>query len=156
MSTVIEYVNEIGLDSNKWTDDQFNKLHDLLEKEFPNSPFVISLPLAKLARLDDCVMNTKEIYVRDNRYWDHCRKDSEICGEHEIKIKQLKGQPITFRQILEKMTKNKEYQRRKDFDHRYLEDLEPADDVYITAIEGNNFDDIKLKEAGILITNWGS
>jgi hypothetical protein len=124
MTNVVEYCN-------KYADNiDIDMLHldYLLNIEFPNSPFIISLGIETLKKIDQPFTNLELINIVDSRismfnqyYMDVYPSDLYNLSNNLV-VKSVDNKPITTRQILNAMIIDNHYNNQtvcKDY-HRFL------------------------------------
>jgi len=124
--------------------DEWVRIYEQQEKDFPNLPITISLPYNTLEEyiqdMDRPFTDQKTIIVKDDRAalrmfeW-------ELVPENEIPqyvnytvINQIEHRPITLRQIFTEISRDPHYHRARVIsqNHRFLEDIYWNTDIQIT------------------------
>lgn len=128
-------IKELVLNENN-CDDYDEELSKEIEKEFPNSPFVISIDDEELVKLDEPFTDEKTIYIMDSRFDDMDYYQYDVA---KMKVERIDNKPITLRQILETMIKDKHYH----YDmvicdcHTFLEGFRETSNTVYEAIFGS-------------------
>ena len=111
------------------SDDEYEELQMLLTLHFPQCPFNIDC-IRNLEELDTIFSNELVILIYDDRLNQKCYNISEMSTSQKNKlrhytvVKSMNDQPITLRQVLNTMIKDRHYHSRaieKYFGHYYLE-----------------------------------
>lgn len=129
--------------------DEWVRIYEQQEKDFPNLPITISLPHNTLEEyiqdMDRPFTDQKTIIVKDDRAalrmfeW-------ELVPENEIPqyvnytvINQIEHRPITLRQIFTEISRDPHYHRARVIsqNHRFLEDIYWSTDIQITFVYGS-------------------
>jgi len=111
---------------------QYDEYHDIIDKEFPDCPFVISLGYETLLTLDEpfCKDDPEMIIIRDTRVssdtfgFYETVKHVEDVADCELEIyKHHDKFPITLRQVITQMSTSNHYDNGYVIqdDHRFLE-----------------------------------
>ena len=114
--TINESVNDV------W----YERYYELIEKEFPNSPFSISLSDEELLTLDDSFTDEHAIIIKDDRascsnyYWANLSQSELNEYISHIVVEKKGDNPITLRQILNVMIHSSEYQKMKELEEPHL------------------------------------
>jgi hypothetical protein len=129
--------------------DEWVRIYEQQDKDFPNLPITISLPYNTLEEyiqdMDRPFTDQKTIIVKDDRAalrmfeW-------ELVPENEIPqyvnytvINQIEHRPITLRQIFTEISRDPHYHRARVIsqNHRFLEDIYWSTDIQITFVYGS-------------------
>ena len=111
------------------SDDEYEELLYMLSRQFPKCPFNIDC-ITNLEELDTIFSNELVILIYDDRLNQKCYNISEMSTSQKNKlrhytvVKSMNDQPITLRQVLNTMIKDRHYHSRaieKHFGHYYLE-----------------------------------
>ena len=111
------------------TDDEYEELQYLLNIQFPKCPFNIDC-VRDLEELDTIFSNELVILIYDDRLNQRYYNLSEMSASQKNKlrhytvVKSMDNEPITLRQVLNTMIKDRHYSSRiieKHFKHYYLE-----------------------------------
>jgi len=124
--------------------DEWNRIHEQQDKDFPNLPLSISLPYDTLEEyieaMDRPFTNEKTIIVKDDRAADRMF-EWELIPENEIAqyinytvIKQIEDKPITLRQIFTEMSRDPHYHRARVIsqNHIFIEEIYWNTDIQIS------------------------
>jgi hypothetical protein len=117
------YTSKEGVVTKERCSNYYETMFGLIEEEFPNSPFDVSLSRNDLLRLDKPFTNENYIIIIDKRTQSH------------VKVEQLDNNPITLRQILHQLISTPSYDRHTD--HHFLEYFRKNDNVHYTACFGS-------------------
>ena len=103
------------------SDDFYYKMNQLIQEEFPDSPFGIALDSQDLLKLDDNFTSEKSIFIKDDRascpvfgFSDNDPRKNSLTSY--TLIKQVEGKPITLRQVLNTIINVQEYKQRRRLD----------------------------------------
>jgi hypothetical protein len=138
MNTLIDFCNRYN-DDDELDNDVYQKFNDLINIEFPNSPFNICLSFNQLQKLDEPFTSFDRIIIIDGRISDSNPYYSGVYETelsklyHELVIESIDNKPITLRQVLTSMSTDKHYNMsviRRDY-HRFLEDFGPTDEPHV-------------------------
>ncbi len=138
MNTLIDFFNRYS-DDDELDNDVCLKFNNLINIEFPNSPFNICLTFNRLQKLDQPFTSLHTIIIMDGRISDSNPYYSGVYETelrklyHELVIESIDNKPITLRQVLTSMITNKYYNMsviRRDY-HRFLEDFQPTDEPHV-------------------------
>jgi len=111
------------------TDDEYEELQYLLNRQFPKCPFNIDC-VRDLEELDTIFSNELVILIYDDRLNQRYSDFSEMSASqknrlrHYTVVKSMNNEPITLRQVLNTMIKDRHYSSRiieRYFKHYYLE-----------------------------------
>jgi hypothetical protein len=111
------------------TDDEYEELQYLLNRQFPKCPFNIDC-VRDLEELDTIFSNELVILIYDDRLNQRYYNLSEMSASQKNKlrhytvVKSMNNEPITLRQVLNTMVKDRHYSSRiieRYFKHYYLE-----------------------------------
>ena len=117
----------------------YDKYYELLNVEFPNSSFDISLGFNELKKLDEPFTDLKKIYIMDGRisnnnyYYSDTHPDTIKSLATKLIVRQKDYKPITLRQILNTMIKHRHYRNKSvcEDPHRFLEMFKKTNDPSI-------------------------
>ena len=111
------------------SDDEYEELQMLLTLQFPQCPFNIEC-IRNSAELDTIFSNELAILIYDERLHHKCYNISEMSTSQKSKlrhytvVKLMNDEPITLRQVLNTMIKDRHYHSRaikNHFGHYFLE-----------------------------------
>ena len=111
------------------SDDEYEELLYMLSRQFPKCPFNIDC-IRNLEELDTIFSNELVILIYDDRLNQKYYNFSEMSTSQKNKlrhytvVKSMNDQPITLRQVLNTMIRDRHYHSRaieKHFGHYYLE-----------------------------------
>jgi len=111
------------------TDDEYEELQYLLNRQFPKCPFNIDC-VRDLEELDTIFSNELVILIYDDRLNQRYSDFSEMSVpqknklRHYTVVKSMNNEPITLRQVLNTMIKDRHYSSRiieRYFKHYYVE-----------------------------------
>jgi hypothetical protein len=137
MNTLIDFCNRYNDDN--LDNDVCLKFNNLINIEFPNSPFNICLTFKTLQKLDEPFTSLHTIIIMDGRisdsnsYYSGVYESELIKLHHELVIESIDNKPITLRQVLTSMITNKHYNMsviRRDY-HRFLKAFRLTDDPHV-------------------------
>ena len=130
-------------DVNDISDDFYYKMNQLIEEEFPNSPFSVALDSEDLLKLDDAFTSEKSIFIKDDRascpVFGFPNNDTRKNGltSHTL-VKQVDDKPITLRQILNTIINVQEYKDMVKYtDHNFLEGFSKTTDIQYNTFFGS-------------------
>ena len=104
----------------------YERYRELIEKEFPNAPFSISLSDEELLTLDDSFTDEHTIIIKDERascinyYWENSSQSELNEYISHIVVEKKEDNPITLRQILNVMINSSEYQKMKELEESHM------------------------------------
>jgi hypothetical protein len=109
MTTLVQYCK------NHEDNSDIDIVNNLLDIEFPNSPFIISLGNKNLERLDKPFTDLESINIIDSRismfnpYYAGVYPNELVDLSDNLVVKSIDNTPITLRQILNSMINDKHY-----------------------------------------------
>jgi hypothetical protein len=145
METIKDYIT-LHSTLDKIDDEYMNGLMDIINNEFPNAPFNISLDDEELLNLDEPFTNEKVIFIKDGRQNEYSYYYKQVILDGTInkycdymKIEQINNNPITLRQIINNMIKSEHYNDDdvKQDDHKFLEGFEKQTDIQYEVFFGS-------------------
>ena len=115
-------------------DPIYDRYLELIQQEFPQAPFSISLEPDVLLLLDQPVSNRKKIKIIDtnihssNYYYNNVSDEILDKMKKSIYVHKLDNQPITLRHILNTLIRHKHFKgfKGKD-DHSFLEGINESE-----------------------------
>ena len=113
------------------SEDEYSRLMDELDEQFPGCPFNISC-IKHISELDDIFSLEPVIFIHDDRANDYNYYYQELSHEekneynHFLKVEMKNGKPITLRQVLDTMSNEPHYYDKVVIGdpHRFLEVFE--------------------------------
>ena len=110
-------------------DEWHERYMELIENEFPNAPFTISLSNDEIIALDDPFTEEHSIIIKDDRaslsnyYWENVPHSELSKYISYVVVKKMGDTPITLRQILNVMIHSDEYKKMDELGepHCFLE-----------------------------------
>jgi hypothetical protein len=138
MNKLVDFCNRYN-DDDEIESDVYEELNNLIDIEFPNSPFNICLSFNRLKKLDQPFTSLHKIIIMDGRitdsnsYYSGVYETELIKLYHETIIVSIDNKPITLRQVLTSMITNEHYNMSvicRDY-HRFLEDFEATDEPHV-------------------------
>jgi hypothetical protein len=138
MNTLIDFCNRYN-DDDEIDSDVYEELNNLINIEFPNSPFNICLTFNRLKKLEEPFTSLHKIIIIDGRisdlnpYYSGVYESELIKLHHELVIESIDNKPITLRQVLTAMITSKHYNMSvilRD-SHRFLEAFQPTDEPHV-------------------------
>jgi len=116
------YTSKKGVITKKKCSNYYDTVIKLIKKEFPDSPFHVSLSTNDLLQLDEPFTNENYIIIITKRY------------QCQVLIERLDNTPITLRQILNKLINTTEYNA---YTGHFLQYFEKNNNIQYTACFGN-------------------
>ena len=138
MNNIVDFCNRYR-DNDYLDSDTYEELNNLIDIEFPNAPFSISLEMNEIKKLDHPFTSLDKIIILDGRIsnsnYYYADVYENILNElnDELVVKSIDNNPITLRQVLNAMINDTHYNKAvicRD-DHRFLEGFESTENPSI-------------------------
>lgn len=115
------------MSTNILTYEEYQKLSNELDKEFPNSPFIINC-IENLDELNKVYFNSEYIYIGDSRY------ENKDTWNSYVKVQNYYNNFITVRDIIQSMIDSEHYKNNINHPQNVLEEFHKINDLQYIAI----------------------